>query len=451
MKTVKLASGASWARDRFEPAVDLVERGGIDYICFDAMSEVTMSMAQTARMHDPNVPPYDPYLRERIRPILKTCMERGIRIVTNGGWLDPLAAADEVLRIADELGITGVKVAAVTGSVISDKVKDLDLTFVEDGKPVSGVGTRLIVAEAYLGAEGIIEALDKGANVVVTGRIGDACMYLGPLAYEFGWSIDNHHAMAKGMIIGHLMECGTQISGGCFADPGYKEVPDIAELGHPIVEVSSNSIVITKLAGTGGVVTPATCKEQLLYEVQDPANYYCPDVVADMTKVAFRQVGPDRVEVLIDDAGRPKTPTLKALIGVNEGFIAEEMILFAGPGALKRAQLTEKILRARIAKINLDVEDMRVDFIGINGVHREATPTRNIDPYELILRIAIKTRTREEAMKLGREVDPIAVNGPAGVGKWGTHSPGTRVRAVVGLNSALVSREQVPFSVIVRG
>lgn len=447
MKRVRLGSGSSWSRDRLQPAGDLVLRGDIDYLCFDAMSEVTMSITQAAMLNDPNILPYDPYLPLRIRPILKDCVERGVRLITNSGWLDPLAAARKILEIAGELDVAKLKVAVVTGSVLGDRVLDMGLTFIEDGNSVSESRDIFISAEVYLGAEGIIQALQAGADIVVTSRVGDACMYLAALAHEFGWSLDDPSLAAKGMIIGHLLECGSQVSGGCFADPGYKDVPDIANLSNPIAEVTEDKIVITKLPGTGGTVSVATCKEQLLYEVQDPSRYYCPDVVADLTKVTFRQVTENEVEVIIDDAGLPKTPTLKALIGLREGFIAEEMVLFAGPGALNRAELTKQILAERFKKIGLKADEIRTDYIGLSAVHREATPHVNNDPYEIILRIALKAKTREEAAKLGVEVDTLAVNGPAGVGKWGTHSPGTRIRPIVGLNSALVPREQVPFSV----
>lgn len=447
MKRVRLGSGSSWSRDRLQPAGDLVSRGNLDYLCFDAMSEVTMSITQSAMLNDASVLPYDPYLPLRIRPILAECVQRGVKVITNSGWLDPVAAARKVLEIAKELGLSQLKIAVVTGSVLTDRVASLGLTFIEDGKPVGDSRDRLISAEVYLGAEGILKGLQSGADIVITSRVGDACMYLAALAHEFGWSFDDPNQMAKGMIIGHLLECGSQLSGGCFADPGYKDVPDIANLSNPIAEVTQDTIIVTKLPGSGGLVSVATCKEQLLYEVQDPSRYLCPDVIADLTKVTFKQVGKDEVEVIIGDAGSPKTPTLKALIGLQEGYIAEEMVLFAGPGALNRAELTKHILIERFKKIGLKSEEMRTDFVGLSAVHRESTPRKEAEPYEVVMRIAIKTKTKEEAAKLGIEVDALAVNGPAGIGKWGTHSPGTRIRPIVGLNSALVPREEVPFSV----
>jgi len=441
--SIRIGSAAGWSRDRFEPASDLVARGDIDYLCFDSMSEVTMSAAQVARMESDDAVPYDPYLITRLEPILRDCKRTGIRIVTNQGWLDPLAAAERVLALAREMGIEGLTVAAVHGGNLTDRIADLGVETLEDGQPVAASRERIVSAEAYLGAQGIVDALGAGADVIITTRIADGCLYLGPLAHEFGWDLDDHHLAARGMVIGHLMECGAQVSGGYFADPGYKEVPDLANIGNPIVEVSDSRVVMTKLPGSGGVMSPATCKEQLLYEVEDPSTYVCPDCVVDFTKVGFEQVGPDEVEVHIDEAGRPKTPFLKVLVGVTEGYMTEEMVIFAGAGALERARATQSLLEERFRLIDLKAEEIRFDYLGVNAVHREASPPVSVPPYEVVLRVALKTSSRSEADKLRREIDPLAVNGMAGTGKWATSAPGSRVRAVVGLNSCLVPRNCV--------
>lgn len=440
-KTVRLGSATGWSRDRFEPASDLVARGSLDYLCFDSMSEVTMSAAQVANMENPNALLYDPYLVARLQPILRDCKRQGIRIITNQGWLDPVAAAKRVIELAEELGIKDLKVAAIGGAILTDRIADLGASFIEGGEAVAKSRERIVSAEAYMGAEPIVRALAAGADVVITSRVADACVYLAPLAHEFGWSFDDYHSMARGMIVGHLMECGGQVSGGYFADPGYKHVPDLADIGNPIAEVTADSVVLTKLPGSGGLMSEATCKEQLLYEVHDPANYACPDCVADMTKVAFRQLSPDRVEVQITEAGRPRTPTLKALVGLREGYMTEEMVIFAGPSAMERARMTEDILRQRFLKVNLQAQELRFDYLGVNAVHRESTPTTAPEPYEVVLRIALKASDRNEADKLRREVDPLAVNGVSGTGKWATSAPGSRVRPVVGLSSCLVPRE----------
>ena len=449
-KRVRLGSAAAWSRDRIEPAEALVRHGHVDYLCFDAMSEITMSMAQTERMANPATPPYDPMLPARMEPLLRPAKEKGAKIITNAGWLDPVAAADRILEIARRQGMTDLKVGAVCGGLLADRIADMGLAFTETGEAIAHYRERIVSAEAYLGAGGIVDALAKGADVVVTARVADACVYLGPLAFEFGWSLDDPEAMAKGMVIGHLLECGAQVCGGYFADPGYKEVPGLEDLGNPIADVTEDRIILTKLDGTGGVMSPATAKEQLLYEVQDPGRYFCPDVVVDFTKVSFKQMAKDQVEVVLDHAGSPKTSTLKALVGLQEGFMTEEMVLFAGPGALARAALTKELLLKRFDKIDLRAEELRFDYIGVNAVHRESSPAPAAEPYEVVLRIALKTADRAEAEKLRREVDPLAVNGASGTGKWATSAPGSRVRQVIGLNSTLVPRELVPVSVVMR-
>jgi len=451
MKKIRLGSATAWSRDRFEPASELLERGNIDYLCFDSMSEVTMSIAQAQKLDDANRPGYDPYLVPRMARVLKECKRKGVRIITNSGWLDPIGAAERIVELAQELGITKLRVAAVVGGILTDRIADMGLTFIENGEPISKSREQIVTGEVYQGAGGIIEALKQGADVVITTRVGDACLYLGPLAYEFGWDLNDYHKVAKGMVVGHLVECGSQVSGGCFADPGYKDVPDLARIGNPIAEVDEEGrVIISKVPDSGGVVSVDTCIEQLLYEVQDPANYFCPDVVVDFTKVTFQQTSDNEVEVIANQAGKPRTPTLKALIGLSEGYLAEELVLFAGPGALSRAEATRELLLERFKIIGLQPQEIRWDYLGINSVHREATPVSEEVPYEIVLRVAIKTRTRREAELLGIEVDPLAVNGISGIGKWGTHSPGSRIRPIVGLNSSLVPREEVPYEVVIR-
>lgn len=448
MSTIKLGAATGWSRDRFGPAEDLVKRGELDYLCFDSMSEVTMSEAQVKKLGIPDAPGYDPYLEDRLGSVIKECKERGIKIISNQGWLEPVAAAEQVLKIAEARGADDLKVAAVNGGILTDRIANMGLTFLETGEPISDFGDRIVSAEAYLGAEEIAEALRNCADVVMTTRVGDACLYLGPLAYEYGWSFDDWNSLAKGMIVGHLMECAGQVTGGYFADPGYKDVPDLANLGHPIAEVGENGTYITKLPSTGGVVSSDTCKEQLLYEVQDPSNYLCPDVVADFTKVRFTDAGKDRVQVEVrGGAGRPEPESLKVLVGIQEGYLAEEMVLFAGPGAVERADLARSVLLGRFGQTKLKTKGIRMDLLGMNSIHRDASPPGE-PPYEAVLRVALRTDSIKEAEELRREVDPMAVNGPSGTGKWAPM--GNRVRPIVGLRTALVPREEVPVSVVYR-
>lgn len=441
-KTLRIGSGAAWWGDRVEPAALNAERGELDYLCFETMAEATVSAAQVSARRDPSFPGYDTYLDDRMRAVLPACMRNGTRIVSNQGWINPVAAAKRIVELLQEIGVTGVKVAAVSGSLITDRVLELTDTILENGQPTHTLKPTLISAEAYLGAEPIVEALKAGAQIVVTGRVADPSIFMAPMMYEFGWDPLDHDRVGAGNGIGHLLECGAQVTGGYFSDPGFKDVPEPWNFAFPIAEVEANGdVVITKVAGSGGAVTLQTVKEQMLYEVHDPANYITPDAVVDFTSAKLEQVGPDRVRVT-GLGGKPRTPTLKVSIGCTEGFIGEDMFFYAGPGALRRAQLAKKVLEERFKIVKLDAEDMRVDFLGINAIHGDATPADAPEPYEIAVRVAARTRTREEAAKVGREVDGMAVSGIAHTGKRVPHQE--RTREVIGVWSSLVPREQVP-------
>ncbi|PLC51610.1 ABC transporter substrate-binding protein [Pollutimonas subterranea] len=444
-KTIRIGSGAAWWGDRVEPAALNAEQGKLDYLCFETMAEATVSAAQVRSRRDPSFPGYDTYLDERMRAVLPGCMRQGTRIVSNQGWINPNAAAERVVELLRELGITGVKVAAVSGSLITDRVLELTDRILENDEATSTLKPTLISAEAYLGAEPIVEALRNGAQIVITGRVADPSIFMAPMMYEFGWDPLDHARLGPGNGIGHLLECGAQVTGGYFADPGFKDVPEPWNFGFPIAEVESDgSAVITKVEGTGGAITIQTVKEQILYEVHDPANYLTPDVVVDFTTVNLEQVGPDRVRVT-NISGKPRTPTLKVSIGCTEGYIGEDMFFYAGPGALRRAELAKRILEERFKIVKLDAEDVRIDFLGINAIHGEATPADAPEPYEIAVRVAARTRTREEAVKIGREVDGMAVSGIAHTGKRVPHQD--RTREIIGVWSSLVARENVPPTV----
>ncbi len=444
-RVVRVGAGSAWWGDRIEPARLNAEEGALDYLCFETMAEATVSAAQVRARRDPTFPGYDTYLDDRMRAVLPACMRQGTRIVSNQGWINPTGAARRIVELLRELGHGGVKVAAVEGSLITDRVLALTDRILENGEPTATLAPSLISAEAYLGAEPIVEALRGGARIVVTGRVADPSIFLAPLMHEFGWDPLDHARLGAGSGLGHLLECGAQVTGGYFPDPGFKDVPEPWNLAFPIAEASADgSAVITKVSGTGGAVTLQTVKEQLLYEVHDPANYLTPDVVVDFTSVRLEQVGPDRVRVS-GIGGRPSTPTLKVSIGCTEGFIGEDMFFYAGPGALRRAQLAKKVLEERFRIVGLKAEEVRIDFLGLNAIHGAATPADAPEPYEIAVRVAARTRTREEAIKVGREVDGMAVSGIAHTGKRVPHQD--RTREVIGVWSSLVPRERVPAAV----
>ena len=440
-KTLRIGSGAAWWGDRVEPAGLNAEKGDLDYLCFETMAEATVSAAQVRARRDPSFPGYDTYLDDRMRAVLAACMKRGTRIISNQGWINPQGAAQRIVELLREMGISGVKVAAVSGSLITERVLSLAPTIMENGEPTATLKDTLISAEAYMGAEPIVQALKDGAQIVVTGRVADPSLFVAPMMYEFGWDALDHEKVGSCSFIWYLIECGAQITGGYFSDPGFKDVPEPWNFSFPIAEVDADgSVVISKVAGSGGAITLQTVKEQMLYEVHDPANYFTPDVVVDFTQSRLEQIAPDRVRVT-GLTGKPRTPTLKVSMGCTEGFIGEDMFFYAGPGALRRAQLAKKILEERFKIVNLKAEDMRVDFLGLNAIHGAATPANAPEPYEIAVRVAARTKTREEAMKVGREVDGMAVSGVAHTGKRVPHQD--RTREVIGVWSSLVPREQV--------
>ena len=442
---IRIGSGAAWWGDRVEPAALNAEKGDLDYLCFETMAEATVSAAQVRARRDPSFPGYDTYLDDRMRAVLPACMARGTKIISNQGWINPDAAAQRVVYWLKEFGYVGIKVASVNGSLITEHVLELTDTILENGKPTASLQSTLISAEVYQGAEPIVQALQAGAQIVITGRVADPSIFLAPMMFEFGWDPLDHVKLGQGTGIGHILECGAQATGGYFSDPGFKDVPEPWNFGFPIAEVSPDgSAVISKVAGTGGAITLETIKEQLLYEVHDPFNYLTPDVVVDFSTAVLEQVGADRVKVS-HISGKPRTPTLKVSIGCTEGFIGEDMFFYAGPGALRRAQLAKKILEERFKIVKLEAEDIRIDYLGLNAIHGDATPKDAPEPYEVAVRVAARTKTREQAAKVGREVDGMAVSGIAHTGKRVPHQD--RTREVIGVWSALVPRERVIPSV----
>lgn len=439
--SLRIGSGSAWWGDRISPAALNAERGDLDYLCFETMAESTVSAAQVRRRRDPDFPGYDTYLEERLRAVLPHCLRRGTRIVSNQGWVDPVAAARRVRALLDEHRATDWRVAAISGNVITERIGELAGRIVETGARLSEIEGEIVSAEAYLGADPIVEALRAGARIVITGRVADPSLFLAPMIHEFGWAPADVRRLGQGAGIGHLLECGAQITGGYFADPGYKDVPEPWNLAFPIAEVEPDgSAIITKVEGTGGAVNRMTVLEQMFYEVHDPANYVTPDVVVDFTTADVDEVGPDRVRVA-NLGGKQRTATLKVSIGVMEGYIGEDMFFYAGPGALARAELAKRILEERFRIVGLDAEELRIDFVGVNAIHGPMSPEPAVEPYEVAVRVAARTRDRAEAEKVGREVDGMAVSGVGHTGKRVPH--GERVREVIGIWSTLVPRDAI--------
>lgn len=371
MKTIRLGCGAGFSGDRIEPAIELAEQGKLDYLVFECLAERTIALAQQARLKDASAG-YDPLLQARFKAVLPAAVRQGTKIITNMGAANPASAARKVATLAKDLGLADLKIAAVEGDDVLKRIIGRQFPLADGQGHLSDIADRVVSANAYVGAAPIVEALASGANVVITGRTSDTSLFAGPLLHEFGWSMDDWDSLGQATLIGHLLECAGQATGGYFADPGYKEVRNLSRIGFPLAEVSEDgSAIITKVEGSGGEISLRTCKEQLLYEVHDPSRYFQPDVVADFSKVKLEEVGRDRVAVT-GGKGHPKTDTLKVTVGYRDGFIGEGQISYAGPGARARAELALEIVEKRLKIVGAHVGELRLEMIGVNAVRRGA-------------------------------------------------------------------------------
>lgn len=382
------------------------------------LAERTLALAQLDRRRDPDTG-YSANLAALVQPVLKLCLQHNIRIVGNFGAANPQAAARRLRTLAQDLGFKDAKIAVVTGDDLSARLTPADLAMRETDGTLLKDRKDIVAANAYLGAQPIAQALDAGADIVVTGRVADPALALGPLAHAFGWGWDNWDKLAAGTLVGHLLECGPQVSGGYFADPGLKDAPDLDRLGYPIAEVKSDgSAVITKPAGSGGVVDLRTVKEQVLYEIHDPAAYLTPDVVLDLTEVELAQQGADRVAVS-GARGHARPATLKATVCFEAGWFAEAEISYAGPNATARARLAIDIIRKRMAALRPGFS-IRADIIGVVSSFGDSAghdlAAANHESDDVRVRFAARHADAEVAKLLLTEVEALYVAGPAGGG-----------------------------------
>lgn len=410
--TYRLGTGAGFSADRLDPAVDLVERGNLDAIVFECLGERTLAFAYRDRAAHVDRG-YTPLLERRMRAILPGAAINGVQIITNMGAANPSMAARITRDIARELGLRGLRVAYVEGDDVSDRVgPDTPLW---EGMTVGEVGRGFIGAHAYLGAEALMPALESQAEVVITGRVADPSLFVAPLRHHFGWSGDDWQRLGAGTVVGHLMECAGQITGGYFADPGFKNVDGLERLGFPIAEVEADgSACITKLERTGGVIDERTVKEQLFYEVHDPSRYLTPDVCANFTGVRIEPLSRDRIAV--SGAGGSAAPdTYKLTVAFDGGYLVEAGISYAGPGAQARAELAGRIVEERMQTVHASNAPLRIDVIGAASLH--ATTRRyHGDAMDVRLRCAQRTSSMEQAELLLWEVESLLCCGPAGGG-----------------------------------
>lgn len=450
MKRVRVGVGAGFSGDRLDAALPLVERGEIGYLVFECLAERTIALAQKDRLKDASRG-YHPFLEERLRRVLPACKARGVKIVSNMGAANPTAAGQRAAAVARDLGTVDCTIAVVTGDDVLDIIRGGDYTAAETGQPIRELPD-VVSANAYLGIGPIREALEQGADLVLTGRVADPSLILAPVAHEHGWPEDDWHRLGAGTMVGHLLECAAQVTGGYFADPGYKDVPNLADVGYPIAEVDpTGEARISKTPNTGGLVSTATCKEQLLYELHDPAAYLTPDVSADFTGVRFEQAGPDLVRVT-GGSGGPRPETLKVTVGYRAGWIAEAQVSYGGPGATARARLAGQIVLDRLEYLGVQPIETRAEVVGLDSLYPGSAPTLDraaesaaaAQPYEARVRVAARVRTPEEAEMVVHEVDSLGLNGPSGgsIAAMG-------IREVLGVVSTFVPRDLIRSRVTV--
>jgi hypothetical protein len=428
MKSVRIAGGLGFYGDSWRPIKASIERGNVQYVASDHLAELTLAILQKDRQRDPNLG-YTRDLVPMLAELLPLAVPRGVKFILNAGGLNPVAAREVLLAFLDKSGIykkfgVKLKVGVVLGDAVLERLDELQsagvsLAHMDTGEDITAVRERLLFASAYLGAQPLVEALQAGADIVLAGRVADAALFLAPMVHELGWRWDDWDKLAQGMVVGHLLECSGQATGGNFGGD-WRAIPDLAHIGYPIAEVWENGdAVIGKAPGTGGRVNFDTLREQLLYEVHDPAHYLTPDVDVNMTTVHLEEIGPDTVRVT-GATGRPAPETLKIVAGYEDGVMGQAMIGYAWPDALAKAHLAAQIIQQQMVETGLKAEETIIEYLGYNSIHGLlADPAHVAELNEVYLRIAVRCADRKEAAKLGRLIPPLGLSGPPFIGGVG--------------------------------
>jgi hypothetical protein len=444
-KTVRIASGQGFWGDWLEAPVRQVEGGPIDYLMMDYLAEVTMSIMQKQKERDPKTG----YARDVVpllTRILPRLVERNIRVTTNAGGVNPDACAAAVAEAARALGLAGkVKIGVVSGDDILGRLDELlargvTLADMDTGRPLSDMRADVLSANAYLGAWPVVEALRQGAQVVITGRVTDTGLTLGPMLHEFGWKADAWDLLAAGTIAGHINECGAQCSGGNYL-AGWPNVPALEDVGYPIMETRPDgTFSVTKHPNTGGAITVASVTEQLLYEMGDPKSYITPDCVAEFTSIRLEQEGTDRVRVF-GIRGRPATEFLKVSIAYRHGYKAVGTLVYAWPDAYAKAKEADRVLRARLARLGLEFDELLTEFVGVNATHGPLAGAPSPDIAEVQLRVGVRSKDRAAVERFTRELAPLILNGPPSVTGFAGGRP--KVEEIVAYWPALVPKQEI--------
>jgi hypothetical protein len=444
-ETIRIASGQGFWGDRLQAPVEQVRRGPVDYLMLDYLAEVTMSIMQKQRSRDPA----QGYARDFVPlmgEILPDCVERGIRVVANAGGVNTDACADAVLAAARKAGLAGrVRVGLVAGDDIMHRLGNLvdqghELRNMDTGAPLADVLDRIQSANAYIGAAPIVDALNRGADVVITGRSTDTALTYAPMIHAFGWARDAWDRLAAGVVAGHINECGAQATGGNSL-VGWPAIPDLGDVGYPIIEAyADGTFVVTKHDGTGGTVTVPVVAEQILYEMGDPRSYITPDVVADFTTIQLRQDGSDRVRVH-GVRGAPATDMLKVSISYSAGYKAVGTLVYGWPDAVDKARAADRVLRERLDRLGAKFDAVRTEFVGWNSTHGHLAGPPPADMPEVELRVAVRSTDRNAVETFSREIAPLILTGPPTVTGFAGGRP--RVQEIVAYWPALIDRTQI--------
>ncbi|HEY9724752.1 MAG TPA: acyclic terpene utilization AtuA family protein [Oscillatoriaceae cyanobacterium] len=438
MKRVRIASGLGFYGDSWKPVRASIERGEVQYVASDHLAELTLAILQKDRLKDPQAG-FTKDLVPMLVELLPLARPRGVKFVLNAGGLNPLGAQAVLLAALKRAGMP-LRVAAVTGDALGDRLDALQaagvsLAHLDTGADIAEVRERLLFANAYLGARPIVEALDAGADIVITGRVADAALFLAPLIHEFGWNFTDYDRLAQGVVVGHLLECSGQASGGNFSGD-WRSVPDLAHIGYPIAEVTEDgSAIITKAPDTGGRVSFDTLREQLLYEVHDPHAYVTPDVVVDLGGVTLEDLGGDRVRVTGATGSAPPV-ALKLVAGYEDGYLGQATIGYAWPDALDKARAAAAIVRAQLPAAGIAASEILEEYVGLDSLHGPLAP-RVAEPNEVYLRMAVRVPDAKQVDRFSRLFPPLALSGPPGAGGYGGLQP---PRALLGIWPTTVPR-----------
>lgn len=445
MKSIRIGAGQGFWGNGSYGAANMVKTGNINYLCCDALAELTLAILKKGMQKNA----YAGWVNELtglLYACLPTCKGKGIKIVCNHGGLNPLGAMEEAKRVAQSLGITGIKIAVVTGDNMADRLDDLasrgvDLSDMDTGLCYADIKDRLMFANAYIGAAPIVEALQNGADIVITGRAADSALFLAPMIYEFGWKWDDWDKLASGTLAGHLLECSAQSTGGNFLG-NWQSVPHMEQIGYPIAEVSEDgSLVITKPEGSGGRVDVETVSEQMVYETLDPNQYIAPDVIADFTTPILTDLGNDRVSIT-GMRGKPRPEKLKVFMGYQNGWAASTVAAYSWPDALQKARKREEILRWQVEALGLDIDDFYCEYLGLNSIFGAGVALPEEDTLnEVVSKITIRTKDRKAAEKFCRIPVAWGLDGPPACG--GAAGFNSKPRELLGPVSALVDRNEI--------